>query len=196
MLSGDELIPRLIELYQQIDGAYQAIAETIGLTCEGCDGVRCCTVDLTLHTFIEMHYLRRGFNTLDPAMQREVLARCRAMISAKEDDPYGEAYRGAVCALNYYGKCILYQHRPMICRLAGIPHFIVRPDGKRIESGGCTQYTEQISQSQQDVRLDRTEYYRTMASLEMEVVRNSGRRTAPRTIAESLGTAHPEIELP
>lgn len=187
MLSGDELIPRLSELYRQIDSAYRSIAENIGLTCEGCDGVRCCTVDLMLHTFVEMDYLRRGFSTLAPAVQREVSARCRAMISAKDDDPYGDDYRDAVCALNSYGRCVLYEYRPMICRLAGIPHFIVRPDGNRIESGGCTQYTDQISQSHQDVRLDRTEYYRTMASLEMEIVRKSGQRTVPRTVAETLG---------
>jgi hypothetical protein len=187
MLSGDELIPRLTELYQQIDEAYRTIAEEIGLTCEGCDGVRCCTVDLMLHTFIEMHHLRRGFNTLDPGIQREVLARCRTMIAAKEDDPYGEAYRGSVCALNFYGKCVLYAYRPMICRLAGIPHLIIRPDGRKIESGGCNQYTDQISQSQQNVKIDRTEYYRTMASFEMAVVRNAGQRTRPCTVAETLG---------
>lgn len=186
MLSGDELIPRLTELYRQIDDQYREIAETIGLTCIGCDGVRCCTVDLRLHTFMEMHYVRRGFNTLDPALRNEVLLRSRTMKAAKEADPYGEAYRNAVCALNVGGKCVLYAYRPMICRLAGIPHVFVRPDGKTLESGGCSHYTEQIGQSRHDAKIDRTEYYRAMAELEMEIVKSSHCRTAPRSIAEVL----------
>lgn len=186
MLSGDELIPRLTELYRQIDDQYREIAETIGLTCVGCDGVRCCTVDLMLHTFMEMHYVRRGFDTLDSELQREVLIRSRAMKAAKDADPYGEAYRNAVCALNVEGRCVLYEYRPMICRLAGIPHIIVRPDGKRLESGGCSQYTEQISQAHSDVRIDRTHYYRAMAEMEMDMVTSSRRRTVPRTLAETL----------
>jgi hypothetical protein len=186
MLAGDELIPRLTELYRQIDDKYREIAETVGLTCEGCDGVRCCTVDLRLHTFMEMHYVRRGFNTLEPAIQREVMLRSRAMKAAKEDDPYGEEYRNAVCSVNVAGRCILYHYRPMICRLAGIPHVISRPDGKSIESGGCSHYAKQIGQSHQDVRIDRTEYYKAMAGLEMDMVKSTGCRTVPRTLAETL----------
>jgi hypothetical protein len=196
MHAGDELIPRLTKLYRLIDSAYREAAEKMGFSCEGCDGVKCCTVDLTLHTFVEMLHLRRGFNALDTSSQLEILGRCRAMIKAKEDDPCADAYRNAVCALNFDGLCCLYEFRPMICRLAGIRHFIARPDGTAMESGGCARYEQEIISQYPGLRIDRTAFYRNMAEIEIEVVRALGKRTAPRTIAETLGLEDPDLILP
>lgn len=194
MVSGEQLIPRLREFYREMDAVYRAASEQVGFTCVGCDGTKCCTVDVTLHTFIEMLYLRRGFNTLDISRQLAVLGRCRAIIQAKEDDPFGETYRNAVCALNFDGFCSLYEYRPMICRLAGIPHFIQRPDGKVVESGGCSRYESEILS--RGTKIDRTVLYRKMAEIEIEVVRAAGQRTKSRTVAEILGVDDPENGLP
>ncbi len=90
MFNGESLISRIGELYDKIDSAYAAAAEKIDLTCEGCDGVLCCTVDLTLHTFVEMSYLRQGFYALDSFMQSEILTKSRRMVSAKQQAPKGE----------------------------------------------------------------------------------------------------------
>jgi len=187
MFSGDVLIPRLKELYRDIDASYVAAASSVAFTCAECDGMKCCTVDVTLHTFAEMLYLRRGFDTLDTSGQLAVLGRCRSIIKAKEDDPFGEVYRNSVCALNFDGLCSLYQFRPMICRLAGIPHFIVRPDTTVIESGGCLRYESEILPTLPNVKIDRSGFYRSMAEIELEVVHALGRRTESRTIAETLG---------
>jgi hypothetical protein len=187
MHPGQKMIPDLIDLYCRIDRVYSEFAHRVGLTCQGCDGVRCCTVDLTLHTSVEMHCLRLGYNALEPSVRAEVHKRCAAIIEAKDDDPWGEAYRNAVCGLNVDGKCVLYGHRPMICRLAGIPHLIVRPDGSRIESGGCSFYETHISPLHPSERIDRTEFYRAMAQLEMATVQETGVRTVPCTVAETLG---------
>jgi hypothetical protein len=187
MHAGQILIPDLIELYSRIDLVYRQFAEKVGLTCEGCDGVRCCTVDLTLHTSVEMHCLKMGYNALAPPIRAEVLRRCRTVIAAKKADPWGDEYRNAVCALNFDGKCMLYGHRPMICRLAGIPHLIVRPDGRSVESGGCSHYQTHISPHHPSERIDRTEFYRAMAQFEMATVQETGARTVPCTVAEVLG---------
>lgn len=203
MFSGDSLIPRLSVLYGLIDAEYQAVSQRTGFSCEGCDGVKCCTVDVTLHTLVEMLYLRRGFNTLETSGQLEILGRCRAMIKAKEDDPFGDAYREAVCALNFDGLCVLYEYRPMICRLAGIRHFILRPDGKSTESTGCFRYERDVLggpieslETAPELKIDRTTFYRSMAELEMEVVRARGMRTKTRTVAETLGLDAPEDCFP
>jgi Fe-S-cluster containining protein len=192
MFSGDELIPRLTELYRLMDSAYCEVSKQVGFSCEGCDGVKCCTVDLILHTTVEMLYLRRGFNALDVSRQLEILGRCRGIIKAKEDDALGDDYRRAVCALNFEGLCVLYEYRPMICRLAGIPHIIVRPDGTITESGGCVRYHEDFRPGRPDLKIDRTDFYRQMAGIEIEVVRAVGKRTASRTIAETLGLEYPD----
>lgn len=192
MFSGEEYIPRLHRLYRLIDSAYQEAAEGVGFSCRGCDGVVCCTVDLLVHTYAEMLYLRRGFNSLDTARQQQVLARSRAMILAKKNDPYSDSYRNAPCALNFDGMCGLYEFRPMICRLAGIPHAISRPDGTVLEGGGCVRYEREIRSLHPHVRIDRTEFYRQMAEIEIDAVRAVGRRSASRTVAETLGLEDPE----
>jgi hypothetical protein len=194
MENGDCLIPRMRELYEEMDEAYRSISELAGFSCEACDGTRCCTVDVNLHTLAEMLYLRRGFNTLEVSIQLAIIGRCRSMIKAKEDDPFGDAYRDAVCALNFDGRCVLYEYRPMICRLAGIRHHISRPDGRVVESCGCAKFEQDVlggfsstDERRHRLRIDRTDYYRKMAALEMEVVRSRGRRTPSCTISETLG---------
>jgi hypothetical protein len=194
MYSGDELIPRLSELNAAIDDTYSGMSSDVGFTCGGCDGVKCCTVDLSLHTYIEMLYLRRGFKTLDQSVQEEVLERSRAIVEAKNTDPCG-AYRDCVCALNADGLCVLYQYRPMICRLAGIPHYIQRPDGRLLKSGGCERYKTDIQEKFPHLALDRTGFYRQLAEIEIEIVRARGARTKTKTVAETLAMTDFAFEI-
>lgn len=186
MFSGENLTPRIRELYRKIDSAYAAAAEKTGLTCEGCDGVICCSVDLTLHTFIEISYLRLGFKTLEPSLHSEILKKSLWIVDAKRVAPYGDRYRNAVCALNFAGACILYEYRPMICRLAGIPHVFTRPDGSEAQSGGCKKFEETFRGQNTEAKIDRSEFYREMADMEIEAVRARGKRTEKLTVSEAL----------
>ena len=186
MFTGENLIRRIEELYRKMDSAYAAAAEQTGLTCEGCDGVICCSVDLILHTFIEISYLRLGFKMLQPALQSEVLTKSRWMVDAKREAPHGDRYRTAVCALNFAGACILYKHRPMICRLAGIPHVFTRPDGSEAHSGGCKRFEETLRGQNPEAKIDRSPFYREMASMELEAILAQGRRTEKLTVSEAL----------
>ncbi len=186
MFTGEDLIPGIRELYRKIDSRYAAAAEKIGLTCEGCDGIVCCTVDLTLHTFIEISYLRFGFDMLESSRRSEILTKSRVIVEAKREAPYGDRYRSAVCALNSEGACTLYEYRPMICRLAGMPHVFTRPDGSEVASGGCKKFEETLRRQNPETKIDRSEFYREMAAMEIEAVRSRGRRTEKLTIAEML----------
>ena len=186
MSIGEHLIPRIRELHRKIDSAYAAAAEKIGLTCDGCDGIVCCTVDLPLHTFIEISYLRLGFDMLEPSSRSEILTKSRWIVDAKREAPYGDRYRSAVCALNSGGACMLYEYRPMICRLAGMPHVFTRPDGSKVESGGCKKFEETFRRQNPEAKIDRSAFYREMAAMEIEAVRARGRRSEKLTIAETL----------
>jgi hypothetical protein len=186
MIPGETVLPRLDDLHQRIEEAYQNIAVAVGFNCDDCDGAKCCTVDLNLHTHLEILYMKVGFNQLDPALKDEVLARAKAMIEAKRANPGGAKYRSLTCALNSGGICILYQYRPLICRLAGIPHRITRPDGKVLLSGGCSRYESRIKIEHPDTKLDRTQFYRDMANIEVELINLLGCRARSRTVAETL----------
>lgn len=184
--SGTELSPRLVELYKLMDGAYSEASKQTGFSCKECDGVKCCTVDLIVHTFAEMLHLRRGFRVLDQPRRLEVKTRARNILKAKSKDAMGPEYREAVCALNFDGKCILYEYRPMICRLAGIPHLINRPNASQTTSGGCFRFENEKKPLFPDVVIDRTFFYREMAELELAVIRELGQRTRSLTIAEII----------
>jgi len=190
-----ELISRIEDLCGKIDAAYGQAAGRVGFSCEGCDGAACCTVDLPLHSFVEKFYLRLGFRVLDVTRQSRISDRCAAMLKAKRKNPHGQSYRNAVCVLNFDGLCSLYPYRPMICRLSGVPHVLVRPDGKTIRRGGCSRYELKIRSLHPDLSIDRTQFYREMASVEIEIIRGVGRRTRSCTIAEVLGGADPDSEL-
>lgn len=185
--SGTELIPRLVELYGQMDVAYSEASRQAGFSCDGCDGIKCCTVDLIVHTFAEMLYLRRGFSALDEAFRLEIKNRLRDILEAKAADPLGGSYRDAVCVLNFEGKCILYDYRPMICRLAGIPHIISRPNSTQTKSVGCQRFENDIRPAFPHILIDRTFFYKKMAEIEIAVIQELGRRTNSLTVAEILG---------
>lgn len=187
MFPGDEQALLLEELYRKIDSVYSQAAGQVGFSCNGCDGEKCCTVDLTLHTFVEAAYLRRGFEQLDVQRRKDVLHRSELVLAAKADDPSGSAYRNAPCVLNAQGRCVTYEHRPMICRLAGIPHLFRQPDGRTVEAGGCPLYEAKILPAFPHLRLDRTQFYREMAEIEIKAVRAAGHRAPSRTIAEVIG---------
>jgi len=151
---------------------------------------------VTLHTFAEMLFLRRGFNTLEISQQLVILGHARAIVKAKEDDPAGESYRNVVCAVNLDGLCSLYAYRPMICRLAGIRHVFTKPDGSHVESAGCLRFEHEIAPGHPDLKLDRLGFYRRMAEIELAVVHALGKRTSPRTVSEALGLEEPEDYFP
>ncbi|MFH0825627.1 MAG: YkgJ family cysteine cluster protein [Pseudomonadota bacterium] len=186
MWSGEEFIPRIEALYRAMEVAYDRTATEVGFSCRGCDGTACCTVDLPLRTHAEKLVLKRGFAALDQARQRTIIQRSMSVVGLKAESPRGEAYRGAVCVLNEGGACSLYAHRPMICRLAGVPHNITRPDGKHIYGDGCARFMMDLAPRYPNVRLDRTAFYQELAAVELEMVREDHSRAALETIAEVL----------
>ncbi|MBF0573595.1 MAG: hypothetical protein HQK69_07535 [Desulfamplus sp.] len=113
-----------------------------------------------------------------------------------------------MCPLNQDGKCILYKYRPMICRLHGIPHELVKPasyllssntkpisdinstlisDTNTVLSPGCNDGSELFS-AKGYIKFDRTPFYSEMAAIEKEyLIATIGRAVRNRqTIAQML----------
>lgn len=187
-LSGTDLSPRLKELYKEIDATYNDVSFQVGFSCEGCDGTKCCTVDLIVHTFAEMLYMRRGLCALNQDIRSQIIERSQRIAELKRRDSIGDPYRNSVCSANFEGRCALYEYRPMICRLAGIPHFIDRPDDTRILGTGCTRYESRVLENNPNVKIDRTSFYRQMAEIEIEMIKTMRKRTPSLSIAEILAS--------
>ncbi|MEI6134915.1 MAG: hypothetical protein WCP72_08060 [Desulfomonile sp.] len=182
---GIDISARLKELYEQIDYIYRKAAVQSAFSCYGCDGAKCCTVDLIVHTFAEMLYMRRGLGALNRPTRLEIKKRSKQVVELKRLDSLGE-YRNAICAANFDGKCKIYDYRPMICRLAGIPHFIDKPNSTRVFGPGCDRFELNACDNISVEKIDRTPFYRKLAELEIETINTQGRRTQSLTIAEIL----------
>ena len=176
---------RLRSIFADMDLAYRAVAEKAGFHCSGCED-NCCRTQFRHHTYLEWCYLGTAWQRLARQQQAELRSRasdlCRQMASGESRQKTSRQ----MCPLNLEGRCALYAHRPMICRLHGIPHAMRRPDGKTIAGPGCRDFYRQCQSPGNDA-LDRTPHYAALAGLEQEFRRAVGLTQRPKiTVAEMI----------
>lgn len=160
----DQLRPyleRLRRLQAAMDQAWEETAAACGFVCRGCPD-NCCYTRFDHHTLIEVIDLCDGLARLAPS-ERE---RLRQAAEAYPSAPAIPAGRRHPCPLLVDGRCRLYAHRPMICRMHGLPHRLRRPDGTVQNGPGCDAFHQRCETVG---RFDRTPFYRQMAGLESEL---------------------------
>jgi uncharacterized protein len=118
------------EHYQLLMARVDAFGQTIHqryptqITCHaGCDG--CCYQQFTVFS-VEAHHLAQAVVGLAPEARQHLLARLQ------QADPWRIIDTSAPCVLLEHGRCSLYAHRPLICRMHGFPissRMIERTDG-------------------------------------------------------------------
>jgi Fe-S-cluster containining protein len=159
-----ELETEAARLFAQMDAAYDSAAQKAGFVCNGCKD-NCCLTRFYHHTLMELLYLQSGLAALPPLQQQRIRDRADAAARQAETlERQGRPVR-VMCPLNEQGRCTLYAHRPMICRLHGIPNAMRRPDGRALTGPGCDDYYLQCGPAGGDL-LDRTPLYTAMADLE------------------------------
>ncbi|GAB6905128.1 hypothetical protein JCM12296A_09620 [Desulfosarcina cetonica] len=169
------LLDRLERLFQNMDRAYDAVADRYGFHCDGCVD-NCCQTRFYHHTLLEMLYLQEGLRTLAGDPLRDIRDRAQAVNQQMAAADQAGSSARIMCPLNQDGRCRLYPHRPMICRLHGIPHELHRPDRGIIRNPGCDAFFEQCrKQGKTDyIPFDRTPFYREMATLEKKLRHETG----------------------
>lgn len=155
-------------LFEKMDRAYATASG--GFACTGCEE-NCCLSLFYHHTLLELFYLSEGLKALDEETLASVTFRAQEAAPRLHRKAAGETSEKIPCPLMDKGKCILYAHRPMVCRLHGVAHILERPDGTIIKGPGCALY-EQTSQG--DLPLDRTPFYKEMATLERALRQETG----------------------
>ncbi len=181
-------IDRLHRIYADMDQAYAEVAAGYRFVCNGCDD-NCCLTRFSHHTVLEYLDLCEGLGQLAPEARRRVAAEARQNVA---DTAAG---RRRPCPLLQEERCLLYAHRPMICRLHGIPHRLVRPDATVLDGEGCAAFHARCGPATR--RLDRTPFYRQMSDLESGLRRSidfSGRVNL--TVAEMITLAWTDTETP
>ncbi|MDA8137806.1 MAG: YkgJ family cysteine cluster protein [Desulfobacteraceae bacterium] len=173
------------ELFQRMENAYHQTAQANGFQCRGCAD-NCCLTRFYHHTLTEYLYLRQGLSDLPESDQKRVVKRAEETAAMmRKLESAGQPVR-VMCPLNEEERCILYTHRPMICRLHGIPHQLRRPDGQRQVGPGCADFDRQCRIDPPRL-LDRTPLYMDLAALEKEIRRqNNFEGRIKMTIAQML----------
>jgi uncharacterized protein len=119
--------------YQRLVERVEALARDIRqryptqVTCHaGCDA--CCYQQFTIFP-VEAWHLAQAVTRLSPEARQRLHQRLE-----QPDNPLQMAASAQPCALLQDGRCSVYEGRPLICRMQGLPLFsmmIIRPDGGR-----------------------------------------------------------------
>jgi Fe-S-cluster containining protein len=145
------------ELLGRIDSWYESVrrAHPDKVTCvKGC---RDCCLGLFDISIADRDLLREGLAQADPATRRDIEARASRLMtqlrerfpdleesldgrSERDIDDICDFLGDAECpVLGPAGECRLYAHRPLICRLSGVP--VVDVSGAVIHPEGCSKCT-------------------------------------------------------
>jgi len=182
---------RLQSVYALMDRKYRQVADYYQFYCTGCDD-NCCATHFYHHTVVEYLYLRTGFDDLPAAKRKHI--RDEACRNRRVTDYQSHERKNAriMCPLNFDGRCVLYAHRPMICRLHGLPHELCKPGAEAIKSPGCDAFVKQCqgkSSLSKQAEFDRTPFYRQIAMLEQELRKTTEFTSKVKmTVAEMIVT--------
>lgn len=191
-------LKRLADLYRRMDEAYAAAAAPLGLACAGCAD-SCCETVFRHHTYVEWAGLWTGLAALPAPRQAEIKEAAENWLR-RHQNPLFPGVRPRVpcplCAESPEGlRCGLYEARPMVCRLHGVPNVLLHPRGGQSAFPGCDR-AQALAKTCETAPLDRTPLLTELARLEMDMVGRERMGKLPRmdlTIAEMILMGQPKI---
>lgn len=150
-------MPEYRRILAEVDAWYRSVKERFPEKVPCGRGCRDCCLGLFDISKADAALLREGLAGADPAVQEdiarrasEIMGRLRALRprlgadldgwSARDIDDLCDELEDVECpVLGREGECRLYEHRPLICRLSGIP--VVDRGGAIVQPEGCAKCT-------------------------------------------------------
>lgn len=183
------------EVYGEIDHAYKESAVYYGFSCKGCEE-NCCDTVFYHYSLVEYFGLLEGFARLAEDLKDRSLERARAYVRELNRHRGKESLIRIMCPLNYDGLCSVYENRPLICRIHGLPGELHHPVKGREGFEGCSRFGRTNEKDGEKV-IDRTLFYTRIATLENQLRREMGYLIKFRkTIAEMLIDGDPLMRTP
>ncbi|KKL92784.1 hypothetical protein LCGC14_1881220, partial [marine sediment metagenome] len=161
-----DFLSNMETLYEAMQRDYDSVREHYGFSCKGCVD-NCCTQRFFHYTWAEYLYLLEGMKNAGAAVSMEIIGKAREVVASydKEEDPSDP--KPLMCPINFEGLCALYTHRPMICRMHGLPHRVRDPKGRETRGGGCAPFDSKAIKA--GWTLNRTPHYLALARVEGEL---------------------------
>ena len=198
MMAFFELSPivaeRIADLYARMEKAYDLVAQQLDFTCSGCPD-NCCDSYFQHHTYVEWGYLWVGIGELS-AERRKALENRAAEYGAACERALARGERPQVmCPLNEEGRCGLYRHRLMICRMHGVPSSLAFPNGQSKKFPGCFRCQEIVGDRQAVPSVERASLFRELIALEQELLgeKQGQLPKLKKTIAEMILAGPPRL---
>lgn len=189
---------RLADLYRRMDEAYAKSSAILGLSCSGCAD-SCCETMFRHHTYAEWTGLWAGLSALPAPRLAEVREAAGDWVRRHQNPPLPGVRPRVPCPLSEESpeglRCGLYEARPMVCRLHGVPNVLIRPGGGTSAFPGCDR-AQALGKTCEPALLDRTPLLTELARLEMDLVGRERMGKLPRvdlTIAEMVLLGPPKI---
>lgn len=144
-------------LLAKIDAWYKSVKEARPDQVPCTKGCRDCCIGLFDVSLADRDLLREGLSQADPALRKDIEARATALVgkiretapdlgetldgwSTEDIDDLCDAVGDVECpVLGPAGECRLYAHRPLTCRMSGVP--VVDLAGKTVYPEGCAKCT-------------------------------------------------------
>ena len=184
-------------IFDAMDERYKKAADYYGFNCTGCRD-NCCRSLFFHHTLLEYLYIIKGYNELDNTNRITVTNRAQVVCRETDKAIKKNTTVRQMCPLNSDGLCLIYDYRPMICRLHGIPHELKKPGQNAVYGSGCDAFITQCKDKDY-FKFDRTPFYMEMARLENDLKQAAGITIKLKmTVARMLiipGNRHIEHEM-
>lgn len=181
----DDLFSKYTFLVRKADHLFHTVQEKYPLSVQ-CR-VRCCDCCHAIFGVfpIEAAYINYHFNRLERRMRRDILRRAEKaedeMLKAKdklkvfEDKPnmkvYGLGKQRVRCPfLSEKKECVLYEKRPIICRIYGVPYSLKNRDKEQAYVCGISGFEDKVSYP--TVKLDKI--YHELCQLSRQLFAEAG----------------------
>lgn len=168
-----ELAERISDLYRRMEDAYDVVARQLDFSCRDCPD-NCCNSYFLHYTRIEWAWLWEGLRALPP----EQLAAVSRRATEYQRQAAAELAAGRrpeiMCPLNEEGRCALYEHRLMICRLHGVPSSLSFPNGQVQQFPGCFRCQELVAGRDKVPTVERASLLRELVELERTFLTGNG----------------------
>ena len=189
-----ELAAKIAELYSRMEQVYDLVAQQLDFTCQGCPD-NCCDSYFQHHTHAEWGYLWVGLLELEPEKRAAMESRAADYAAACEKALARGERPQLMCPLNEKGRCSLYLHRLMICRMHGVPSSLTFPNGKVQKFPGCFRCQEIVGDRQAVPSVERASLFRELVALEQELLgeKQGQLPKLKKTIAEMILAGPPRL---